>query len=100
MQRIKQSIISGMDFSKLRILQPIKHPLVSDGPHSTGTNENLTVDPRYSTIKNNFMTIHFRLRRLSIRILPLIAMLFIVIYWLIGIFVTHVIPQYEQYGHC
>ena len=42
----------------------------------------------------------FRLWRLSDYILPVIVTVFTSIYFLTGIYVTYVNPQYEQYGVC
>ena len=50
----------------------------------------------FSSMSFNF----FRLWRLSDYILPIIVTVFTSIYFLTGIYVTYVNPQYEQYGVC
>ena len=103
-------VLESLDFPKK--LHILKSWMVSVSPPPRAK-ENLKEKPRYTTsttfpIANSWahtiilfcMVIKHPLSigRLYDQILPLMSVLFIVIYWLTGLFVSYVMPQYEH--HC
>ena len=68
--------------------------------------DNLIHEHRFINTSNITMTFHFRpfipcrLWRWSNRILYSIEAAFIAIYWMAGLYVTYIYPNYEQYKSC